>query len=67
MQAGFLVVFAHGKDSTIYTIDSIDTKNQIAKIKNYTQSGFKDVSLNNIREALDEELLIGFRLNTKGS
>lgn len=67
MQAGFLVVFAHGKDNTIYTIDSIDTKNQIAKIKNYAQSGFKDVSLNNIREALDEELLIGFRLNTKGS
>lgn len=67
MQPGFLVVFAHGKDNGIYTVDSIDTKNGNVKIRNYTKASTKDVSLSSIREALDEELLIGFRLNAKGS
>lgn len=67
MQPGFLVVFAHGKDNGIYTVDSIDVENGNAKIRNYTKASTKEVSLNSIREALDEELLIGFRLSGKRS
>ena len=67
MKPGFLVVHMHGKDNTIYTIEDIDTINEVATIKTFTKQNSKKISLSSIREALDEEVLIGFRLNTKGS
>lgn len=61
MIVGLPVVHRTGKDSEIYRISSIQD-GDTCEIISYINGRAKTVSLSQLREAADEELMVGTRL-----
>ncbi len=61
MNVGFPVVHRTGKDSEIYRISKIN-EDGTCEIVSYINGRIKAISLSQIREAEDEELMIGVRI-----
>lgn len=61
MQLGYLVVHRSGNDSEIYRINKLNN-DDTCEIVSYINGRFKTISLSQLREAEDTELMIGSRM-----
>lgn len=61
MNVGFPVVHRAGNDSEIYRIDKIND-DETCSIVSYINGRSKLISISQLREAEDEELMIGSRI-----